>query len=86
MFLKARKALRALKGLVKLQALVRGHIERKRTAEWLHRMQTLMQAQARAIVGRSIQASEFQLSSSNNSSHFHHPVSQNFHFSFPSNI
>ncbi|PON58353.1 IQ motif, EF-hand binding site [Parasponia andersonii] len=69
----ARRALRALKGLVKLQALVRGHIERKRTGEWLHRMQTLMQAQARAIVGRSVQVSEFQLSSSSKSSHFHHP-------------
>ncbi|XP_062074216.1 protein IQ-DOMAIN 22 [Humulus lupulus] len=68
----ARRALRALKGLVKLQALVRGHIERKRTAEWLHRMQTLMQAQARAIGGRSVHALEFQHSSSK-SSHFHHP-------------
>ncbi|KAF4367807.1 hypothetical protein CsatB_003869 [Cannabis sativa] len=68
----ARKALRALKGLVKLQALVRGHIERKRTAEWLNRMQTLMQAQARAIGSRSVQALEFQHSSCK-SSHFHHP-------------
>ncbi|EXC34105.1 Protein IQ-DOMAIN 31 [Morus notabilis] len=67
----ARRALRALKGLVKLQALVRGHIERKRTAEWLHRMQALMQAQARAIGGRS-QLSEFQHSNSK-SSNFHHP-------------
>ncbi|GMN32289.1 hypothetical protein TIFTF001_003614 [Ficus carica] len=69
--MKARRALRALKGLVKIQALVRGHIERKRTAEWLHRMQALMQAQARAIGGRS-QVSEFHHSTSK-SSNFHNP-------------
>lgn len=85
MFLKARKALRALKGLVKLQALVRGHIERKRTAEWLHRMQTLMQAQSRGMVGRSIQASEFHPLSSKSSHYHNHPVSQ-ISLNFPSNI
>lgn len=44
--LQARKALKALKGLVKIQALVRGYLVRKRAAATLHSMQALIRAQA----------------------------------------
>ncbi|XP_014512665.1 protein IQ-DOMAIN 14 [Vigna radiata var. radiata] len=54
----ARKALCALRGLVKLQALVRGHLVRKQARETLRCMQALVVAQARARAQRARIVSE----------------------------
>ncbi|GAB2273998.1 IQ-domain [Dionaea muscipula] len=67
----ARRALRALKGLVKLQALVRGHIMRKKTAETMRCMQAMLRAQKRARAGRAHLPDSPH--SSGKSSLVHHP-------------
>ncbi|PKI71892.1 hypothetical protein CRG98_007751 [Punica granatum] len=50
----AQKALKALKGLVKLQALVRGHLVRKQAKATLRCMQTLVTLQAKVLAQRLI--------------------------------
>ncbi|CAN6709610.1 unnamed protein product [Malus baccata var. baccata] len=70
----ARRALRALKSLVKLQALVRGRIVRKQSADMLRRMQTLVRVQARARASQSLM-SETLHSSSKSSLSYHPPES-----------
>ncbi|ERN05130.1 hypothetical protein AMTRI_Chr01g108900 [Amborella trichopoda] len=56
----ARKALRALKGLVRLQAMVRGHAVRRQATNTLRSMQTLLRIQSQVKAGRVRLAEENQ--------------------------
>ncbi|XP_038999185.1 uncharacterized protein LOC120124635 [Hibiscus syriacus] len=66
----ARKALHALRGLVKLQALVRGHLVRKQTTVTLRSMHALMAIQVRARFKRVKMAEEPQLAVKSQSSRY----------------
>lgn len=61
----AKRALRALKGLVRLQALVRGHAVRKQAAITLRCMQALVRVQARVRARRVRLALESETSQQN---------------------
>ena len=61
------RARRALKGLVRLQALVRGHIVRKQAAITLRCMQALVRVQARVRARRVRMALENQIEQQNSS-------------------
>lgn len=56
--MQARTALKALRGLVKIQALVRGYLVRKQTSEMLRCMNALMSIQVRARIQRMQMAEE----------------------------
>ncbi|XVF31167.1 hypothetical protein REPUB_Repub16aG0122500 [Reevesia pubescens] len=66
----ARKALHALRGLVKLQALVKGHLVRKQTTATLRSMHALMAIQVRARFQRIQMAEEAQLAVKSQSSRY----------------
>ena len=63
---KARKALRALKGLVKVQALVRGFLVRKQAKATLHGIQALIRAQA------TVRSQRGHAHITNYSAYYHH--------------
>ncbi|XP_027183243.1 protein IQ-DOMAIN 14 isoform X1 [Coffea eugenioides] len=68
----SRRALRALRALVKLQALVRGHIVRKHTADILREVQAQMRAVLRVQARAStVRAQVFE--SPHKANHIHYP-------------
>ncbi|XP_057732706.1 protein IQ-DOMAIN 23-like [Arachis stenosperma] len=78
----ARRALRALKALVKLQALVRGHIVRKQTADMLRRMQTLVRLQAQARATRVFSHTNTTMHSFKPSLSHYYPVPEEYSTKF----
>ncbi|KAL0924694.1 hypothetical protein M5K25_005544 [Dendrobium thyrsiflorum] len=81
----ARKALCALKGLVKLQALVRGHLVRKQATATLRCMQALANAQARARAKRIGMIEESQAISQRQQNYRRSPQHSRFRKSFEMN-
>ncbi|GLU08914.1 hypothetical protein SLE2022_257980 [Rubroshorea leprosula] len=79
----ARRALNALKGIVKLQALIRGHLVRKQATETLRCMQALLTVQARARAQRIRMAEEskptYQRQSTHRKSTQDHHHRHNYH-------
>ncbi|XP_074331731.1 protein IQ-domain 26-like [Apium graveolens] len=65
----ARTALKALRGLVKIQALVRGYLVRKQTSEMLRCMNALMSIQVRARFQRTRLTEEPHITVKRKSSH-----------------
>lgn len=92
--LQARKALCALKGLVKLQALVRGHLVRKQATATLRCMQALVTVQARARAQRirmteeTMPANQRQSTQrkSTQDNHFRNTYHVSFHFIYSTSI
>lgn len=76
----ARKALSALKGIVKLQALVRGHLVRKQATATLKCMQALVAVQARARAQR-IRMAELEANPVNQRQSTHRKSTQDNRFS-----
>ncbi|CAA0838777.1 IQ-domain 22 [Striga hermonthica] len=76
----ARRALRALKALVKLQALAKGYLWRKQFAEYLQQMQAIARAQERARAGRALNSETSQSSTKSSSfNNYNSPVTPEKH-------
>ncbi|KAJ4912282.1 IQ-domain 19 [Raphanus sativus] len=82
----ARKALRALKGLVKLQALVRGYLVRKQATATLRCMQALLTLQAKAREQRIRMIGDSTPKSTNPRTPIHKILINNIHHENEQNV
>ncbi|KAH1046769.1 hypothetical protein J1N35_037553 [Gossypium stocksii] len=78
----ARKALNALKGLVKLQALIRGHLVRKQAIATLRCMQALVSAQDKARAQRIRMVEVFKPASQRQSPHRRSTPDHQFRYAY----